>query len=468
VSASLDSPAIAGPLGSLWYSCVRPHASAAALRALKWHADLERLGVTLPFFVVHDVGLALVAAPDQLALAARGALEFGEHHRYRELCGWIRDSQTARRAEQLAMSDDLVAVVLAHVLGDVARAVSAEPSYQAEVPLDASLFDRLDGELERLSEALDRRFEEETLEALAREALLVIALVDALDVDTLRLFGIAGVTSHGALAQVELLETLATPEANDVVNLSLEILPSVLETKTRPGAASFAAFGYAGIGRRGSVDNMVLSELAWDDEELARRLLEDEVLYYAREQEREELGREHLLLIDASASMRGERSSFARAIALATGKKLLLGGEHVTYRFFDSRLYEPHGARGRDLPTSHLLAFKGERGRNARKVFQQLVDFLEVRRRPEALVVHLYTHAALYIPRDLVAAVRKRAQLAAVFILPSGGKLDLDYLDLLDAHWVVDHAALGHAERGDAARAILRGVEAGAASARNA
>jgi hypothetical protein len=29
-----------------------------------------------------------------------------------------------------------------------------------------------------------------------------------------------------------------------------------------------------------------------------------------------------------------------------------------------------------------------------------------------------------------------------VFILPSGGRLDLEYLDLLDGHAVVDHATL--------------------------
>jgi hypothetical protein len=71
-------------------------------------------------------------------------------------------------------------------------------------------------------------------------------------------------------------------------------------------------------------------------------------------------------------------------------------------------------------------------------------------------VVHLFTHAALYIPREMVQAVRQFAHLAAVFILPSGGKLDLDYLDLLDAHWVVDHATLAHgAARADAAKSIL-------------
>jgi hypothetical protein len=56
---------------------------------------------------------------------------------------------------------------------------------------------------------------------------------------------------------------------------------------------------------------------------------------------------------------------------------------------------------------------------------------------------------------------RAPPHLAAVFILPSGGKLDLDYLDLLDAHWVVDHATLAHgAARADAAKSILTETQA--------
>jgi hypothetical protein len=285
----------------------------------------------------------------------------------------------------------------------------------------------------------------------------VLTLTDSLDVDTLRLFGMVGLAEGGALAQVELLQSLEAPEANDVVNFSLEILPSVLETKARPAASTVAAFGYSGLGRRGSIDNLVLTELAWDDLELARRIIDNEVLYYAREQQHEEEGREHLLLVDASASMRGERTTFARAMALATGKKLLLEGDHVVFRFFDSRLYEPHAAHGQDLPTAHILSFKGERGRNPARVFTELISVLDMSRRGgEPPVVHLFTHAALYIPRELVQEVQNRARIAGVFILPSGGKLDLDYLHLLSAHWVVDHSVLSkRAERAAAARSIL-------------
>jgi hypothetical protein len=464
VSANLQSPEVVGPIGTLALSQVTPHSPSASLRAIKWYEDLRRLGLWLPFAVVHDFGMVIAAGSQQIQLGPRvdwsgidpQLAELCKH--YREVLAEAHESEAARRAPQLQMSDDLVVVVLARVLGDVARPLRGRPQAHGTLPLDASMFERLrQDRLLGLYRAVDRRPEREALQAVVSSRLLVLTLTDSLDLDTLRLFGMVGLAEGGALAQVELLQSLEAPEANDVVNFSLEILPSVLETKAKPAASTIAAFGYSGLGRRGSIDNMVLTELAWDDIELARRLIDNEVLYYAREQQHEQEGREHLLLVDASASMRGERATFARAMALATGKKLLLEGDHVVFRFFDSRLYEPHAAHGQDLPTAHILSFKGERGRNPARVFSELITVLDLSRRSgEPPVVHLFTHAALYIPRELVQEVQNRARIAGVFILPSGGKLDLDYLHLLSAHWVVDHNVLSQrAERAAAARSIL-------------
>jgi hypothetical protein len=133
-------------------------------------------------------------------------------------------------------------------------------------------------------------------------------------------------------------------------------------------------------------------------------------------------------------------------------------------RFFDSRLYEPHAARSGQLPIAYLLSFKGERGRNPTRVFTDFARTLDlsVARDPRQPVVHLFTHAALYIPRDVMATVTRRARVSAVFMMPSGGGLNLDYLDLLDAHWVVNHDALGsHTARAAEAKRILGDVGPG-------
>jgi hypothetical protein len=464
----VNDPALAGPLGSLALSCVRPYSSSLALRALRWMEGLERLGVVLPFCLVHDVGLLFAAPREQVGFGPRVSVEglLGRSRDlarlsevYRAVVAELGESEAARRAAQLKMNDDLIVVVLSRLLGTVAARTGVSPAYRPAVPIDATLFDDLEAQLPALFGATRRDFELAALGALEAGRLFVLTMADALDLDTLRLFGMLGSeASAGALAQVDLLAALESPEANDIVNFSLEILPSILETKTRPAAGTSASHGYSGLGTRGSIDSMLLTELAWDDLELMRRIADNEVLYFTREQSRDEQKRIHYLLVDASASMRGDRQTFARGMAIATGKKLLLEGEDVAFRFFDSRLYELHRARNGQLPTAHLLAFRGERGRNPARVFAELSTDLEMARHrdPRSPVVHLFTHAALYIPREMVQAVRQYAHLAAVFILPSGGKLDLDYLDLLNAHWVVDHATLAHGEaRADAAKSIL-------------
>jgi hypothetical protein len=206
------------------------------------------------------------------------------------------------------------------------------------------------------------------------------------------------------------------------------------------------------LSNKGNLDSLLLSELAWDADDFLRRFVENEVLYYAKETEKESKGRRYLLLIDASASMRGDRQVFARGMALATAKKLVLQNGDVGIRFFDSRLYKACNARAGNLPTPQVLSFRGERGRNPRRIFSELTATLEIERTRDTrdIVVYVFTHASLYIPRELVTTIQRVAKLAVLYILPSGGKLNLDYLDLLDAYWIVDHATLS--ERGARAK----------------
>jgi hypothetical protein len=66
----------------------------------------------------------------------------------------------------------------------------------------------------------------------------------------------------------------------------------------------------------------------------------------------------------------------------------------------------------------------------------------------------------VHVPRQLVQEVRRQAHLFGVFILPSGGELDLEYLDLLEGRAVVDHATLS--EKTARAAAATKIVDAAA------
>ncbi|HEX4334166.1 MAG TPA: hypothetical protein VH040_18655, partial [Usitatibacter sp.] len=366
---------------------------------------------------------------------------------YRTLVAEIAESHAAATARGMRLGDDLIVVVLARLLSAIARDAGTRSPWPTTLPLDLELVRDLDSQLPALFAAAPRGYEQRFLTAFARSHLRVLTLADATDLDTLRLLGMVGgdTATAGALAHVDLLAALSSPAANDIVGFSLELLPSVLETRHVRTQGTHAANGYGGVAHEGSIDSMVLTELAWHDEELARRMLDGELLFYSREEAPQESRRLHHIVVDASASMRGEREIFARGLAIALGKKLQLGGEDVWMRFFDSRLYDVQRPRGRaSLPAAWLLGFKGERGRNPARVFAQLATEMALLRERDARdpVIHLITHAALHVPRHLVQEVSRQAHLFAVFILPSGGKLDLEWLDLLEGHAVVDHAAL--------------------------
>src|SRR3984957_9371809 len=272
-------PAVAGPLGSLALSVVRPAVPMMIVRAIRWYRDLARLGLHAPLFMVHDLGLLYAAPKDQLHVGARpvlagvaakspGLRELAQS--YLQVVTEIGESEPSLRARSLRLTDDLVVVVLARVIGAIVERAAAKSPYPPDVPYDPELVRDLDPQLPGLYAAVARPFERSALEAVAKTRLHVLTLADALDIDTLRLLGMLGPESGAAsaLAQVDLLAAVSSRGANDIVNFSLELLPSILETRRTRAAGTQAAFGYAGIGNKGSLDSMVLTELAWDNDEL--------------------------------------------------------------------------------------------------------------------------------------------------------------------------------------------------------
>jgi hypothetical protein len=334
------------------------------------------------------------------------------------------------------------------------------------LPLDPEVYREIERDLPALFAATDRTADLSFLRFIAQNQLRLVIAFEQVDLDTLRLVGLFGAEAGamGALDMLDLLNVFSSPEANDVVNFSLDLLPSVLETKKASGAQTFSVDGYSGVERRGSVDSLVLSELAFDEILFDMRYAENEVFYYAREKQHEEDRRLHYICVDASASMRGQRSVFARGLALTLVKKLTLRGEDVYLRFFDSRLYDAQHARpGRSetggISVPYVLCFKGERGRNYAKVFGMLANDLArlARRERRQPIVYIITHAECHVPVDTIERLRSIARLYGIFMLPSQGTLDLDYKDRLHTVQIVDEAALS--QRDERARVALDIVE---------
>jgi hypothetical protein len=448
---------LARQVGTLALSHVRTTNPMAAVRAAAWANTMGRLGVHLPLFVVHDVGLLLTAprGAGGVQLGGRDALlsaiGLSDETRallrqYAALLSTVAASEVVEKATSWRLRDDLVAVLLTKMFGDLyhrwndpTKSIGVE-----ELPLDPQIY--ADADLAQHFRDFESQPVVGFLRFLASQQLHVYTSLEQIDLDTLRLLGVfnsGGLADANSIDLVDLFGVFQSAEANDVVNFSLELLPSVLETKRASGVQTFAVDGYASIERRGNLDALMLSEFAYDDDLFERKVIDDELYYYGHEKQREEERRLQYLLVDSSPSMRGVRQVFARGLALTLAKKLALEGDEVWLRFFDSRLYDTQKVTHGELAAPYLLCFKSERGRNYAKVFRQLALELGRLRRDDRrqLVVYILTHGQCHIPVEIVQQLKREAFLYGIFILPSSD-VSLEYLDQLHRYQIVDEETL--------------------------
>jgi hypothetical protein len=449
--------------------------SAQRLKAGHWHNLLHRLGLHLPLFVVHDLGLLFAqrdALPDHTPhddapLRHAGVPQeiWGLQADYAALIQEIARSEVVQRARAWRLGDDVLAVLLAKVLMLVHRdwPEARKQAFLRELcPPEPEPYEQPYGRSALTRE--DWEYFQRFLHTLLERGMQVRHAVEQIDLDTLRLLSLFSGKdfASGPMELVDLLGLFTVPMVNDIVNFSLQILPSVLEAKKLKDAQTYSMDGFEGVERVGNLDNLILTEFAYDQDIFLQKLMDNELYYYGRERAREEEKKIHYLLIDASASMRGRRTVFARGVALAMIKKLLLQGERPLLRFFDARLYEPvrFGEHAHSVP--YLLSFRSERGRNYRKVFEQVLQDCRRLREKEKqeVVLYFFTHGQCHLPEELVLRLRDTVYLFGIYILP-GEKLDLSYLTHLNKVQVVKEESLtSSAQRSDAARSILRQIGA--------
>lgn len=446
-------------LGSLTFSRIIGDNPMLLVRAAHWHNLLDGLGLGLPFFLVHDIGLLLTQGVGQsVQLRARErslkiAVERGHLRvdtdtkqlftRYQELLTDLARSELCQKAAAGQLADELLAAVIAKVIEPVQSSLIRR-SHNRKLPLTLASYENLEP-AQYLNQALCEEVMG-TLRVVVEARTRIRICLEQIDLDTLKLLEMfKGEEGIGDAADLlDLYRALVTPEVHDIVNFSLDLIPSVLETKRSSGVQTFSIDGYASIETRGSLDGLLPSELAFDDELFDRRYADHELFYYGREKQSTQRERLHYILIDASASMRGLRTVFARGLALALAKKMTLRGEAVWLRFFDSRLYERQELSSSRLKIPYLLCFRSERGRNPTRVFSELERELSrlMRESPKEVVVTFITHGRCQIEVRVVEAMAQKATLCGVFVMPTGGDITLDYLDRLAQHYVITAEAL--------------------------
>lgn len=450
----VDPHSVERELGSLTFSQVLSDNPMLLVRAAHWHNLLDGLGLGLPFFLVHDIGLLLTQSVGQgillrsrerslRAAQERGALSGGDEVQrllssYRELLTDLARSELCQKAAAGQMADELLAAVIAKVVEPVQSAL-VRKSHNRKLPLTIATYDNLEP-AHFASQSLSQEVMSVLKVVVAARTRIRVCL-EQVDLDTLKLLemfkGEQGMTDATDL--LDLYRALVTPEVHDIVNFSLDLIPSVLETKRSTGVQAFSVDGYASIETQGNLDSLLPSELAFDDDLFDRRWADQELFYYGREKQDTQRERLHYILIDASASMRGLRTVFARGLALALAKKMTLRGEAVWLRFFDSRLYERQELSSSKLKIPYLLCFRSERGRNPNRVFTELERELArlQRETPKEVVVTFITHGRCQLDVRVVDNLRSKSTLCGVFVMPSGGEMTLDYLDRLHQHYVI-------------------------------
>ena len=359
-------------LATLVYSPIRPATAADAAVAVGWWNLLARLGLPVPLLVVHDLGLVIGGATLSGGREVRrdGVPETPLAARYQALLTRMAQSDTIAELAATSLRDDTLAVILARVLGDLYLRWHGRSRLSAvgDLPTSAPAYELDRAELAR---GHDPAWVLGFVQRLCEQERTVLARLQQIDAGTLRLFGLFPVDGGGA-DLADLFRVVGTAGAADVVDFSLQLLPSLLETKRRPAAQRFSIDGYASVERRGNLDALLPAELAHDDEVFAIKALSDDLLYYGHERQNEVSRPLHYLLVDGSASMRGAREVFARGLALALAKKLSLVGGRARSGCASStagctRASISARAARRDLP--RLLGFRSERGRNYARVF---------------------------------------------------------------------------------------------------
>ena len=138
-----------------------------------------------------------------------------------------------------------------------------------------------------------------------------------------------------------LLEQLADdPRTAGLARLARQLQASLHVPARSEAAGELPLGGVADLSTRGSLDRLLLSELAHDDLTLLARLANHEALYWRREEPPRPAAPTQVLLLDTTLRLWGTPRVFGLAAALAWGQQALgqrpaptafaLGGQHAT------------------------------------------------------------------------------------------------------------------------------------------
>ena len=315
-----------------------------------WLKHTNSTGVHPPLFLVQDLGHLLSQPSANLTLTRPTHLPADvDTSAYLKFLQKLSPHPLIRTVSEWNLSEQILGVVLARLLAGVAfPAEYALPSRADEAVLFTKalaheLRKTTPAQIWRETKPADRP---ELSRLLPPKALAQIeSNLNKLDMVELRFLQQYGPRFAGAPDPREMLDLFNLMGLPATVRLALsqvlQLVPRVSQQVTGSSAQTYAMGGYAGLTRKGSLDSLLPTELAYPKEFFYHRLMNNEALYYGRESEQQRKRELAYILTEMGLEILGDADVMARALTLALAQTLQKRGFEVQQSFVGSQWTKP-------------------------------------------------------------------------------------------------------------------------------
>ncbi len=320
-------------------------------RPAAWLRGAAAASWSLPLALARDLGLLLSQPGDQLTIDKPAHLPYDEDtSAYLAFLQRVAAHPLARElpAWQPPLSDTVLAVVLARLVeGLDLPEVYRPPTGPAGVVFTRALAAELESadpaQIWRDTPPEARPHWEELLppQALAR----IERNLQGLDREELRFLARYGPPLSGSPDPRDLLDMLSLTGLPEMARLALsqtlKLLPRVSAARTVGGVQTYPEGGYEGLARKGSLDSLLLTELAYPEDVFLHRFFNHEALYYGRERPRERRRELAYIVTQTGWGLGGDGEVLARALTLALAQAMRQRDYEVLYSLAGTGLSEP-------------------------------------------------------------------------------------------------------------------------------
>jgi WD40 repeat protein len=332
-------------------------------RPAYWLRGAATIGGCAPLWIARDIGHVLTQSDPAIARPSHLPEDI-DTTPYLQFLTRLAAAPMVRELSRWDMSDTMIGVLLARLLEGVTFPASyASPGTAVEFARQlAAVLDQADPvRLWRDAAPADRPAWHELMPAAHMTR--VESNLARLGVDELRFLHRYGPRFSGAPDPRDLLDlfnllNLPAPARQSLLQV-MRLLPRISESMHSSSAQTQPAGGYEGLMRKGDLDSLVPTELAYPRDVFFYRLHNQEALYYGHDNG--ETTRRELVYIvtQLGVEIAGDADLLARTLTLALAQTMLRRGYDVQQSFVGREWTLPE-AMNRPRDVQRLLYYRDE------------------------------------------------------------------------------------------------------------